>query len=71
MTIPNSLSQLCSVLSSAKLYISDLIRRKNKSLMKMLKSKSPKIDPCAIPVIMSYEELKGQPILVLCLLLFR
>ena len=70
MTIPNSLSQLCSVLSSAKLY-TDLIRRRNKSLMKMLKSKSPKIDPCAIPVIMSYEELKGQPILVLCLLLFR
>ena len=39
--------------------------------MKMLKSKGPKIDPCGIPVIMSYQELKEQPILVLCLRLFR
>ena len=30
--------------------------------MKMLKSKGPKIDPCGIPVIMSYQELKEQPI---------
>ena len=39
--------------------------------MKMLKSKSTKIDPYGIPVIMSYQELKEQPILVLCLRLFR
>ena len=28
----------------------------------MLKSKGPKINPCGIPVIMSYQELKEQPI---------
>ena len=33
----------------------------------MLKSKSTKIDLCGIPVIMSYQKLKEQPILVLCL----
>ena len=59
------------MLSSAKLHISDLIWRRNKSLMKMLKSKGPKIDPCGIPAMMSYQELKEQPILVLCLRLFR
>ena len=39
--------------------------------MKMLKSKGPKTDPCGIPVIMSYQELKQQPVLFLCLRLFR
>ena len=71
MTVPNSLLQLWNVLSSAKLHISDLTWRRYKSLMTMLKSKGPKIDPCGIPVIMSYQELKEQPILVLCLRLFR
>ena len=71
MTAPNSLLQLQSVLPAAKLHISDLIWRRKKSLMKMLKSKGPKIDPSGIPVIMSYQELKEQPILVLCLQLFR
>ena len=37
----------------------------------MLKGKGPKMDPCGIPVIMSYQELMEQPILVLCLGLFR
>ena len=37
----------------------------------MLKSKGPKTDPCGIPVVISYQELKEQPILVLCLRLFR
>ena len=37
----------------------------------MLKSKGPKIDLCGIPAIMAYQELKEQPILVLCLRLFR
>ena len=70
MTV-NSLSQLLSVLSSAKLHIFDLIWRRNKPLMKMLKSKGPKIGPCVIRVTISYQELKEQPILVLCLRLFR
>ena len=58
MTVPNSLLQLQSVLSSAKLHISDLIWRRNKPLIKLLKIKGPKIDPCGIPAIMSYQELK-------------
>ena len=56
MTVPNSLSQLQSVLSSAKLHISDLMWRRIKSLTKMLKIKGPKTDPCGIPVIMSHQE---------------
>ena len=71
MTIPNSLSQLQSVLSLAKLNTSNLIWRRNKSLMKMLKSKGPVIDPCGIPAIMSYQELKEQSMLVLSLRLRR
>ena len=51
MTVPNSLSQLYSVLSSAKLHISDLIWKRNKSLIKMLKSNGPKTDPCGIAVM--------------------
>ena len=31
----------------------------------MLKSRVPKIDPCDVPVIMSYQELKEEPILFL------
>ena len=30
--------------------------------MKMLKIKGPKLDPCGITVIMSYQELKQRPI---------
>ena len=71
MTVPNSLSQLYSVLSLAKSRISDLIWRRNKPSMNLLKSKGPKIDPCGIPAIMSYQELNEQPISVLCLRLFR
>ena len=38
--------------------------------MKMLISRGLKIDPCSIPVTMFYQELKEEPILVLCLRLF-
>ena len=38
--------------------------------MKMLKSRGPKIDSSCIPIIMSSQELKEQPILVLFLGLF-
>ena len=60
LTVPNSLSQLQGVLSSAKLHTADLIWRRNKSLMKILVSKGPKIDPFGVPVIMSCQELKEQ-----------
>ena len=38
--------------------------------MKMLISRGLKIDPCSIPATMFYQELKEEPILVLCLRLF-
>ena len=36
-----------------------------------LKSTGAKIDPCGITVIMSNQALKEEPILVLCLRVFR
>ena len=37
----------------------------------MLKSRGPKIDDCGISVIMSDQALKEEPVLFICLQLFR
>ena len=54
--------QVCSVFSSAKLQISDLVMEKNKSFMKILKRRGSRIDPCGTPVLISHHELKDEPV---------
>ena len=60
------LLQLYSVLSSPKLQTSDFVTDKNKSFIKTLKRRGPRIDPCGMPVLISHRELKEEPIFVRC-----
>ena len=50
------------VLSSAKLHTSDFFMEKIKSLINILNKRGPRIDPCE-PLLMSEQELNGEPIL--------
>ena len=50
------------MLSSAKLRTSDFAMDKNKSSMKILKRRGPRIDPCGTPILISHHELKDEPI---------
>ena len=54
------------MLSSAKIQTSDIVMEKNESFMKVLKRKGPMIDPCGTPVLISHDELKDEPIFILC-----
>ena len=63
--------QLYSALSSEKLQTSDFVMEENKSFMKILKRRGPRIDSCGTPVLISHHELKGEPIFLLCFRLIR
>ena len=63
----NFWSKLHNVLSSAKLQTSDFITLRNKSLINILKRSDPSIEPCGTPMYVSNQELKDDPILILCL----
>ena len=65
--VRNVLIKLYSVLPSEKLQTSNFITLRNKWLINILKRSSPSIEPCGMPMYMSNEELKDDPILVLCL----
>ena len=65
------LLQLYKVLSSAKLQTWDRFINRNKSFMKILKSRGPSMDPSGTLVITSYHALTDEPIFVLCLRLLR
>ena len=55
-TISKSLSHLYIVLSSAKLHMFVLSTKRKRSLNK-LNNNGPKIGPCGMPLIMSYQSL--------------
>ena len=50
------------VLSSAKFHTSDFFMENIKSLINILNKRGPRIDPCE-PLLMSEQELNGEPIL--------
>ena len=56
------------VLSSAKLHILDSSMKKTRSLILMLKSSGPKIEPCGTPDVISIQLLKVEPIFTFCFL---
>ena len=55
--ISKTLSHLYIVLSSAKLHMFVLSRKRKRSLIDKLNNSRPKIDPCGMPLIMSYQSL--------------
>ena len=57
-----------TVLSSARLQISDFSVKKKISLMNILNSSGPNIEPCGIPQQISDHLLYGEPTKVLCFL---
>ena len=59
----------CSIIS--KLHVSDSISRRNRSLIKMLKIKGPRKEPCGITIEICLAELHVDPILTLCILFSR
>ena len=63
--------QLYSVLSPVKLQTSDFVMEKNKSFMKISNRRGPRINLCGTPVLISHQELKDEPVLVLCFRLVR
>ena len=69
--LPNIFPQELSVLSSAKLHMSDFETKKSISFMKTLNNKGPRIDPCAIPQIIPHQSLRLEPIFALCFRLLR
>ena len=56
--VSNSFPQAYRVVSSAKLQISVSLMKRNKSLVKTLKTIGPSIDPYGIPRIISNHSLK-------------
>ena len=56
------------VLSSAKLHILDSSKKKTRSLIKMLKSSGPEMEPCGIYDVTSRQSLKVEPIFTLSFL---
>ena len=59
------------LLLPAKLQISHFAEKKNKSLIKILKSKSPSIEPCEIPFKIFVQSLNVEPVLILCVCFTR
>ena len=53
-------------MSSVKLQTSDFTMLRSKSLINLLKRSDPTIEPCEMPMYISNQELKDDPILVLC-----
>ena len=62
----DNLLQEYIVLSSAKLQLSHLKTKKNKSLMKILNKKGPRIDPWGIPQIIFHHSPNTGTIFVFC-----
>ena len=59
------------LLPSAKLQISHFAEKKNKSLIKILKSKGPSIEPCGITFNVFVQSPNIEPILILCVRFVR
>ena len=59
------------LLSSAKLQISDFAEKKNKSLIKILKSKGLSIELCGIPFKIFVQPLNVETIWILCVRIVR
>ena len=55
------------VLSSAKLQMPDFSTTRKMSLIKILKSKGPNIEPWEIPWMISAQSLHAEPVFILCL----
>ena len=66
-----TLPDVQTVLSSASLCKVDFSIVKNRSLIKLLKERGPKIEPCDTPVMILWYLLKLSPILAPCFLLVK